>query len=377
MVGVAAVALVAHISVLQGGATITRAEGGQVVALRNAPLLAGDTFATRAGAQAELQLDPTVALRLDQNTTLQIVALTPHHRDVRLLGGTLEVSSQPNGDSPRVDTASIALGPDAPGLFRIAVTGGQTSVGAHRGTIRIITPNGTQVLSPGEDVTIAGPASQPVLRYAAQPPSDAFDGFNQTRDAVEIAARNDTRLPPPLRGVTEFSAYGTWRTLKPYGLTWQPHEYPRWAPYRDGRWFWRRGIGWTWIARESWGWIPYHYGAWIDDPTYGWCWVPPHPTPAPAWDPANAVFFAVVAGDRTQSVGWVARAPEESFHAALGAYRNARSPGGIALLDAADFYSGAFSRVQSPQLGQLASGVRLQAPPEPRLYHRAPSPRRM
>ncbi len=368
-------ALVAHVSVLQGGATITRAEGGEVVALRNAPLLTGDTFATRGGAQAEVQLDSAVALRLDGNTTLQLVDLAPHHRDVRLLGGTLEVSSQAGGDSPRVETTSIALGPDAPGLFRITVAGNETSVSVHRGTMRIITPNGVEVLSPAEQVTIDGLASQPVLHYESPPPSDAFDGFNQTRDAVEIAARRDAHVPPPLSGVTEFSAYGSWVSIKTYGSAWQPHEHARWAPYHNGRWFWRAGIGWTWIAGESWGWIPYHYGAWIDDSKYGWCWVPPHPTPEPAWDPGNAVFFAVVARGRTRSVGWLARAPGEPFHAALPDYRNARAFGGIALLDAPDFYSGVFSRVQSPQLGSLPSGVRLQTPPEPRLYHREPSPR--
>ncbi len=368
-------ALVAHVSVLQGGATITRAEGGQVVALRNAPLLAGDTFATRSGARAEVQLDPAVALRLDQNATLQIVDLAPHHRDVRLLGGTLEVSSQADADSPRVETASIALGPDAPGLFRIAVTGSETSVSVHRGTIRIITPSGMEILSPGEQVAIDGPPAQPVLQYSLPPPSDAFDGFNQTRDAVEIAARRDAHLPPSLSGVTAFSAYGSWVSVKTYGSAWKPHEYARWAPYHNGRWFWRAGIGWTWIAGESWGWIPYHYGAWIDDSTYGWCWVPPHPTPQPVWDPGNAVFFAIVARGRSQSIGWVARAPDEPFNATLSGYRNAQALGAIALLDAADFYSGVFSRVQSPQLKSLPSGVRLQTPPEPRLYHRAPSPR--
>lgn len=351
MVGVAALVLVAHVSVLQGHANVGRSEGGGVVALRNMPLLEGDTLSTSANAQAEIELDASVSLRLDADTSLAITSLAPHHRDVRLSGGTLDLSAQRNGDSPRIETPSITLAPDAPGLVRIAVVHGVTSVVVRHGTLRILTPNGMQILSPGELVTVDGPQAQPTLHYAAASAPDAFDGFNQTRDTAK-------------RDVAALAAYGSWVTRKPYGSVWQPHEFAGWAPYHSGRWLWRKSIGWTWIARESWGWLPYHGGGWLHDATLGWCWVPPSAGSAPSWAPANAIFFASIVRGHTQSIGWLPLGPGEPFHSSLAAYHNAQVRGALNLIPVDDFYSGDFARTSFPALDAV---------PSP--YQRAPPPR--
>lgn len=351
MVGVAALTLVTYVGVLQGHATIARAEGGTVVALRNAPLVTGDTLTTLGSSMADVPLDANVSLRLDDDTSAQLLDLAAHHRDVRLTSGTIDVFARPNGDSPRIETPSIAVAPDAPGLFRVSVDRGVTSILARHGTLRIVTPNGVEVLEPGELVTVEGSASAPSLHYAAAPAPDAFDGFNQTRDAAKA-------------GEESLDPYGTWVTLARYGRAWQPREFADWAPYHSGRWFWRKTLGWVWIARESWGWLPYHDGGWVDDAKLGWCWVPSAPRAA-GWSPGNAAFFAVVADGRTQSIGWVPLAPAEPFHSRLDAYRNATAHGGLTLLSTSDFYSGDFARPAFPSLGQLPATVRMQAPRPP------------
>ncbi len=361
--GVAALVLAAHVSVLQGNGTITRAEGGRIVALRNAPVLDGDAFATLTGAQGEIALDARDFVRLDGETGVQILSLTPHERDLRLTTGTIELSVSAADDAPHVETPLLPLTPDTPGLYRISVSGTSTTVLTEQGSLRVLTPNGIEYLAPGEQLTIDGTASAPHLHYASPPARDLFDAFNQARDESEST---DT-----------FKAYGTWVHLKSYGAAWQPREYPGWAPYRSGRWLWRKDFGWTWIARESWGWVPYHSGAWVYDAKRGWCWVAPRVSASPSWQSSNAVFFAIVQDGRTQSIGWTPQAPGEPFHAHLSDYENAQAHGGVTLLGVAAFYSGNFSRLSTPPYERLPSGIRMQAPLPPQLHHNAPSPSRM
>ncbi len=351
----ASLAGISHIGVLAGSALVARAEGGNVIALRNEPLLSGDTLTTASGALAEVQLASGALLRLDGSTRVQLVSLIPDRSEFRLLKGTIALRVDRGGDAPQVDTPSIVLRPDRTGLYRIAVTDtGQSAISVHDGTLRLITPNGTQLLDPGEQVTVDGPPASPHLRYAAPPASDAFDSFNETRDAALAAMRDD--LAP----------YGSWVNVKGYGSVWSPREFPGWAPYHSGRWLWRRGIGWTWVSRESWGWRPYHGGAWVDDSARGWCWVPSHARTPVSWSPSNAIFFAVVVNGRTQSIGWVALAPGESYHAKLDAYRNAAARGGITLLAISRFYSADFSHPSFPSPSQLPGRILLQAPPSAR-----------
>jgi hypothetical protein len=347
---------VSHMSVLEGSAIIGRAEGGNVTALRNAPLLPGDTISTASGTLAEVQLAPGVALRLDGQTRAALTSLAFGRSELRLFKGTIAVSLT-GGDAPQIDTPSIALRPDGPGRYRVSAGAGESVIVVHRGELRVITPNGTQFLGPGEQITIDGPATSPHLSYAVVPPNDAFDGFNETRDAARASIRD------------ELAPYGRWIQIKGYGSAWSPREFAGWAPYHSGRWLWRRGIGWTWIPRESWGWRPFHYGTWMHDPTRGWCWIPPPSASAP-WAASNAVFFAVVVNEHAQSLGWVPLAPRESYHATLNDYRNASAPGGITILPFPRFYSGDFSQPSFPTLSQLPGRIVLQAPVERSLISR-------
>jgi hypothetical protein len=357
--------LVAHISALDGRATIAREGARSSAALRNEPVLTGDTIATFPGSRAEIQLDPNVCLRLDQSSRVQIVALAYGRREVRLVTGNAAISMLRADDAPQIDTPVVALHPAKPGLYRVAASGGQTTIDARSGTILVSTPNGTQVLQPGEDVTASGSPQAPVLQYAAAPPSDAFDAYNANRDTAILAAQKETHLSPALAGYANLAAYGGWIAVKGYGTAWRPHEFAGWAPYHSGSWRWRSQTGWVWIPREPWGWLPFHYGGWAYDSKYGWCWIPPR-TRDPSWTPANAIFFATISAGRTQDIGWVPLAPGEPTHAHLADYRNARSRGAITLVTIAQFRAGHFSRPSFPTLSQLGT-----------TYQRAPSPSKM
>lgn len=367
--------LVAHVAVLDGKAMLAPARGGTIVASRNAAVLAGDTIWTQPGSRAEIEFDPNVALRLDGGSRALIVGLAYGRREIRLEAGQVAASMLREDDAPQIDAPQVTLRATKPGLYRIAVAAGQTIVDVRRGSMLIGTPNGTQVLGPGEEVSIGGSASQPDLQYGTAPPTDAFDAYNATLDAALLAASTDRRLPSALAGYANLQAYGTWLTLKPYGIVWQPNEYGGWAPYHLGRWFWRSETGWMWIARESWGWLTYHYGAWAYDATHGWVWVAPRAR-APAWSPANAVFFTLATAGRTTSIGWLPLAPSEAFHAHLSQYRNAAARGGITTIGVSDFYSGNFSRLSTPPSGSLPGGAHLTAPAPPRRSQSAPSSNR-
>jgi hypothetical protein len=353
---------IAHISMLDGRASVTTAQGRTFHALRNMPLVASDTIATQANSRLEIQLDPNVSLRLDQGSRLELVALAYGKRDVRLFAGTIAVSMLRPDDAPHIDTPPAVLEPEKPGSYRVALTEGSVTTLVRNGTLSILTPNGNQVLSPREQVTIAGTRSQPELEYGKPPPPDTFDAYNAARDNAIAAAEQQPQLPHSLNGYANLADYGNWTTLAPYGQVWQPREYPGWAPYQLGRWFRRSETGWTWIAKESWGWIPYHYGAWIYDAALGWCWIPPSSANA-RWSPSNAAFFAVIARGHTTKVGWLPLAPQETAHAKLDQYRNVRGRGALTLLWVGDFYSGNFSSIVTQPLQKLPRSIRIQTPP--------------
>ncbi len=365
MVGLAPLVLVAHVSALHGRASLARSEGNAVPATVNEPLLPGDTFATHAGAAAEIALDASVAVRVDGNSRVQLVSLARHHRYVRLLDGTIDVSAHRNGDAPRIETSAGAVAPDSPGSFRISAAGGETSVTAERGTIRILTPNGMQILRPGEVVTIGGTPDAPALHYGTPAPPDDFDRFNLERDAVP--AEN-----------AYLSRYGTWTTLPRYGEVWRPSERSEWTPFLNGRWFWRNALGWTWISRESWGWTPYHYGAWTYDAHDGWCWVPPSGSASTiAWASGNGALFTILNGSRMTKIGWLPLAPNEPSHPRLSQYANAQAPNAVVTLDFGDFYSGNVSRAREETVKALPATLRIGTPQPPKGYHSEPSARSM
>jgi hypothetical protein len=346
---IASAILVAHIAALDGNASLDSARNRRTVAFRNAPIFQGDALVTGAGSRAEVRFDPNVAVRLDENAELRVVNLVYGRREVALLSGSLASAILRSDDGPQIDTPQATLQANVAGLYRVRVDAAGTTVDVRRGTLFVSTPNGREVLSPGEQVTITGTSAAPSLHYNSAPSPDAFDAYDAVRDAA--LARSQAG---------DLDAYGSWVQLKRYGRAWQPREYAGWAPYKLGRWLWRSESGWTWISRESWGWTPYHYGAWTDDAKYGWCWVPPRSRDT-AWAPSTAAFFALVVRGRTQSIGWVPLAPGESSHSNLGGYRNATGRGGITLAAYGAFTSGDFSRLSSPPLARISDAI-LRAP---------------
>ena len=77
-----------HISFVDNGATVLRADGSENQAVVNLPVVPGDTVVTTAGGRCELQFDNGTVVRLDKNSRLRVdhgagsepdLALEDHH----------------------------------------------------------------------------------------------------------------------------------------------------------------------------------------------------------------------------------------------------------------------------------------------------------
>jgi hypothetical protein len=383
---------VARISLLQGYATIVRGDSQeQVAATVNAPLLGADYFSTDPNSRAEVQFDGTSMLRLDGNTQIRFVSLDPSGREVQLAQGTIEASQLRNdGAAPQIDTPSISLRPETIGDYRVSVAAdGTTYITVRSGRAALLTPQGSQIVTPGQTLVASGSGSDPSIGYEDPIAYDGFDQFNQDRDNEISAALNDPYLPAGIAGLTNFAAYGNWVDTPSYGEAWVPNEPAGWSPYSDGSWTWEDGYGWTWVGNEPWGWAPYHYGRWFYDASDGWCWYPPAPYAAmPTWSPALVGFFTIgdVSIGVSFGIGWVPLAPFEAYNPWWGSdgngdgwnpnngsdwntpyqggrryieshYRNADHDGAISFVSGANFRDGLFRPRHLPIDGIRSIGI--------------------
>ena len=330
---------VARVSLVQGAVSIKRGDSSDdVEATANAPLLAADYLSTGDDGRAEVQYDGVSLLRLDANTQVRFASLDPDKREAQLAEGTVEIRQLEGDDGrPQLDTPSISLQPLETGSYRVTVTpDGSTLVSVRSGRIAVVTPAGTNEVDAGQSIVAQGSADDPNVQSTDAVPTDDFDGFNGSRDRLELRALRQANFDPQTDG-DELDAYGNWVDVPSYGRVWHPTEDVDWAPYHDGRWVWEDAYGWTWVAAEPWGWAPYHYGRWFYNAGYGgWLWTPPAygpayayaPAPEPVfWRPALVSFFGFGFGGGGGvslsigfgNVGWVPLAPNEVYHPWYGA----------------------------------------------------------
>jgi hypothetical protein len=241
------------------------------------------------------------AVRLGEGVQLRFTHLDNDARALQLAAGTVELRLMRGTDgTSTIDTPSISIRPRSSGSYRVTVTpDGQTLVTVRSGDAEILAPQGDSSLGVGSTLVAQGPASGPTITSQDAVALDAFDGFNQERDArYEHAQADSAYVDEDVTGVADLDAYGHWVSDATYGQVWTPTVVAAdWSPYRDGRWVWEDGFGWTWVAAEPWGWAPYHYGSWFHSPEYGWAWYPPRPAAiVPVWRPALVAFFSFGGG---------------------------------------------------------------------------------
>jgi hypothetical protein len=276
----------------------------------NRPLTLGDKLSTAAGARAELELGGG-SLRIDGRTDFGFLQLDNTLAQVELTEGTLNLSVRAldAGQSYEIDTPTVALVVDRPGIFRIDVAqdGRTTQVTAFDGNATVYGENHAQrdVLA-GRSYTFADAALAHVALQNIGG-GDAFDQWCAARDRRYVQSVSGQYVSADVVGYQDLDSAGSWQSDDDYGEVWYPaYVASDWAPYRYGHWASIAPWGWTWVDDAAWGFAPYHYGRWAS--VRGrWGWIPGPRGVRPIYAPALVAF--VGGGRWSSSVGIGARGP--------------------------------------------------------------------
>lgn len=300
----------ARVSYIEGDVQVKSDEEGDWLPVAvNTPLSEGDSVWSPPGGRVEIQLRNGAVLRLDGNSSLDLIDVEDDYLQFHLGMGHLYVRT---GDirnrTLRIDAGDSAVKLYDFARFRVDLTDrGDEEVSVLRGTA-YVEGNG-----PGASVRTGEMLSLYANRSAIEPlpPAGEWEQWNADRDRRVSPPRAvaGTYLPDELQiYASDFDANGRWVYDSGYGYVWQPTVgVADWSPYRDGRWVWIRG-DYVWLPYESWGWAPYHYGRWVSNPSYGWCWVPPARGDV-YWAPGYVGWVTT-----PTYVGWVPLAPGESYY---------------------------------------------------------------
>ncbi len=267
---------------LEGQAQIERIYEETFDAQVNDVLIEGDRFRTHPYGRAELSMGNGVFIRVNENTTLEIIRIQPDDPDaslyIRLILGSLYIDTQGIRKSGfygtvRIDTPDTALWIRGENLTRVDVFDEGTSIMTFFGTTDILHPQGELTLYAGQIVENITPQSLPSPLPLAQAYVDEFDDYNEFRRDFWRNYRSPQYLPEDIGfDAYELEEYGRWDYHPTYGNIWIPPVTGPWMPYYNGYWTW---VGdWLWVPYEPWGWVTHHYGYWGFDTSFGWYWIP-------------------------------------------------------------------------------------------------------
>lgn len=321
---------VARLNLAEGAVSFAPADAGDAwtPAVLNRPLTAGDRLWTGPQARAELYAGST-AVRMNGQTSLDLLALDDNTTQLRLAQGTLRLRVRQLFDGQRleVDTPNLAFVVSQPGDYRLDVdpAGNTTRVIAQTGGGVIYGDNSASVnLAAGQQANFSGTQLVPAGPGATR--QDDFDLWAANRDRLEDQSVSARYVPRETVGYQQLDSYGSWSQDPGYGAIWIPRAVPaNWAPYRMGHWAWVSPWGWTWVDDAPWGFAPFHYGRWAQIGPR-WAWVPGRLAPRPVYAPALVAFVGgssggvswniAIGGAARPGVGWFPLAPGEAFRPA-------------------------------------------------------------
>jgi hypothetical protein len=270
-----------RISLIEGELLFQRGDDDEWTAASvNMPLRPHDRLWTTDGARSEVQLDDGTAVRIAENTNLDLLDLELGMTQMQLTLGVVSITTPPSRRATTVELdtpqASLQLSPASTVRVDVAEDG-STVITVWDGEATINRNEGPLTVAVHQRVAIE---SGDTPRYELEPASagDEWDQWVDERAGQLAKAKSLEHLGPDMAatgdmGATELDTYGNWDQVPSYGWVWVPHVAPNWVPYQSGRWIWREPWGWTWVSYEPWGWLPYHYGRWIVV-SAGWVWVP-------------------------------------------------------------------------------------------------------
>jgi hypothetical protein len=287
---------------------MTEAGGDWFPAAINTPLQEGDELWVPDGGRVEFQLSSGTAVRLNENSALQILTLERASSQFYLFEGHVYVNhNAPRGNVIQIDTPVSSLRAYDRAVFRVDVPDRYTDLSVFTGSVDAEERYGRTRVNAGRTLTLGDDRDAELALIGR---ADEWENWNRQRDQRFYSRGDSYRyLPEELRVYSsDLDDNGRWVQVQEYGYVWTPRAVPTdWAPYRTGRWMWRGG-DYVWIAYEPWGWTPYHYGRWAFLPIIGWFWVPP-PTRQVYWGPGYVGWVRTA-----NHVAWVPLAPREIYY---------------------------------------------------------------
>ena len=381
---------VARLSLAKGDVTVQRGESGDSIqATVNMALVEADILTTGPASRAELQLDYSNFLRLNEYTAVRLANLAHRTFRVQLERGTLTYSELRGGDADiDIETPLAAVRPEKNGRYRVEVVGlDRVTVTVRKGRAEVALASGTETLKSGQRMIVRRGDQDIEFQLAKADPADDWDLWNARRDRQLRKSKAYSYVNPSIYGVEDLDDHGRWVYVPSYGRCWFPSVTVGWAPYRYGRWSWLDYYGWTWVSHDPWGWAPYHYGRWFRHARFGWGWYPGSYYSRHHWRPALVAFFGyggrggpgIGLGSRFGHYGWIPLAPGEPYYPWYGRrshrrprpgrrgstvlvdnriniynnYRNARHRNGTTLVAAREFSRGQILNARALQASEV------------------------
>jgi hypothetical protein len=325
----------ARIERIEGDVRVTRVdEEDWAEATLNDPVEVGDRIYSRNNAHCSVALTGHNYVRLNPETSLDVLALADQRTQLALRGGSafFDVGALEPDELYEVATPSGAVDFNEPGLYQIGMEDGNVIVSVLSGLAQVIGEGGSQEINAGEVITLLGSTAAQAISSKLTPTlgGEIVDDYYRYRYPTTYDGRyrdyssyvsdpfyydpyrssqSCRYVPADVPGIYDLDSYGDWTNVSGYGNCWAPRVGAGWAPFREGAWNIDGPWGPTWVSSEPWGWAPYHYGRW----TFAeqrWFWVPRDVVRRPAYCAAPVAFIPLT---QTAQIAWVPLAPGEPF----------------------------------------------------------------
>ncbi len=297
-----------RVSYLEGDVQIKAAGTSEwVPASINMPLIEGDAVWVPDGGRFGLELRDGSFVRLNENTSLEVLAVGSGSYQFYLASGQAYMNFfAGRGAFLQMDTPVSSTRVYKRSKFRMDVSqSGDTDVSVFQGDVHVEGSSGKTTVVSGQMLSIGDSYAE----IASLAPPDDWERWNRDMDSRRESSYSSRYLPSELSPYSyDFDENGKWVYTSDYGYCWTPTVISvGWAPYRFGRWTWIGG-DYVWVSYDRWGWAPYHYGRWAFIGSVGWCWVPPAAR-AVYWGPGFVGWVST--GDY---VSWVPLAPGDLYY---------------------------------------------------------------
>jgi hypothetical protein len=258
---------VARVSFLRGNVSFQAAGDDQwAQAALNRPLGTGDKVYTVNDSRAELEIG-TGDIRLDQNSTFDLLNLDDTKAQIELTGGVmnLHVRRIDSGESFEVDTPTLAFVVNQPGDYRVDIgpQGNSTMITVFNGSGDVYGENNASYSVRSGNSYRFNDSALHDYEVLDVPRADDFDQWSSSRDTRYARSVSRQYVSEGTIGYADLDDNGSWSDVPEYGNVWYPNRVEAdWAPYRSGNWTWVDPWGWSWVDSAAWGFAPFHYGRW-------------------------------------------------------------------------------------------------------------------